>query len=488
VATITIARSAARDVADPRDPLTELHLDFKPAVSEMIDAIAHGRCDELAVFGTRGEGKTWGALGSMIAHAVEHARRGAALPTRWIGFTDTFESHKNKTLESLLAPTWKGSWQLADQGHLATFTFLGVPFVRLTLFGVDSPRDANRVRTECHGVWCEEPAPAAELWGGIGQDAWEIALTSTRLPTHAPAALLTANYPDEDHWTWKRFVGEPRPGTAVIRIPVGERASVADRAKWAAAISDPVLRRRLLEGEPGLIILGDPVAVGYRAAQHVAAAPLPLLRGELWMGHDSGPNAHTHATLVAQTAQGQVRIFAALVSQYAGLKQHLEQVVLPWLEKRAPWALEPGGEDWLYHRYDPTMNTGEGGDIDHSPLSRLRESLGGHFMPGSVSWPARIGPVLTLFQSATNGLPALAIDPGPDTEPLRKALAGRWHYARMANGLVARDLPAKPNHPWEDVGDSFCYLVGGLAPRRVAAPVRPRPPRQYGRLLGQLGR
>ena len=47
---------------------------------------------------------------------------------------------------------------------------------------------------------------------------------------------------------------------------------------------------------------------------------------------------------------------------------------------------------------------------------------------------------------------------------LRKALNSRWHYTVTRAGTEIRDLPAKPDHPWEDAGDAFCYFVGGLAP------------------------
>ena len=69
-----------------------------------------------------------------------------------------------------------------------------------------------------------------------------------------------------------------------------------------------------------------------------------------------------------------------------------------------------------------------------------------------------------LNQGNGRGGMALQIDPGEDTQLLRKALNGRWHYAVTRAGTVIRDLPAKPDHPFEDCGDAFCYFIGGLAP------------------------
>ena len=84
------------------------------------------------------------------------------------------------------------------------------------------------------------------------------------------------------------------------------------------------------------------------------------------------------------------------------------------------------------------------------------------------------------------GGPALQICPSEDTAVLRKALGGRWHYAVTRNGTVIRDLPAKPNHPFEDAGDAVAYFASGIAPSRAAVEKKPPPraPLKYGRILG----
>jgi hypothetical protein len=212
--------------------------------------------------------------------------------------------------------------------------------------------------------------------------------------------------------------------------------------------------------------LGPLVAKGFSLDTHVAKAPLAIPRyTELWLGWDSAPNAHTHAVVIGQRAGGEVRVFACLVGENTGLKQLLEAVVVPWFGRMAPWALEPGGRERLHHRYDPAMDTEEGGDAEQNPVMRLRRSIGGTFRPGAVAWAARSGPMLALLnQGNGRGGMAVQIDPREDTAVLRKALSGRWHYAVTRGGVVIHDLPAKPNHPWEDAGDAFCYFVGGLAP------------------------
>ncbi len=44
-----------------------------------------------------------------------------------------------------------------------------------------------------------------------------------------------------------------------------------------------------------------------------------------------------------------------------------------------------------------------------------------------------------------------------------RALNGRWYYSKHAvTGQVVRDSPKKPNHPDEDLGDAYCYLMAML--------------------------
>jgi hypothetical protein len=402
----------------------------------------------------------------MVAHAQEHHRRGYALPVRWMGIADTFRAHVLKTVRSLQDPGWYGLWRLSDQDHQARFVVQDQALVALDLFGVEDPGAMDRVRMETTGVWAEEPAPSALMVtsSGLSESAWLLALTSQRVPSYHHPAIMTLNYPDEDHWTWQRFVGQPHPGTATVRVPPGERASAAQRAEWAQALqARPDLVRRLLDGEPGIVQLGVSVATGFRRALHVSPTRLTLTPGEpVWMAHDGGL---TPATVIGQYLNGRMRIVASLTSEHAGMRQHVESCVIPWLARAAPWLLERGGRELLYARYDPSLETGDLGDIDSSPLRVLRSQLPGHYVAGPVSWAGRRDPMLAAFNVARAGEPALQLDP-VDALPLIRALDGRWYYPQATDGRARRELPAKPNHPWEDLGDAFAYLLAGMAPTR----------------------
>jgi len=460
----------AFDTLTVGDPLTNpytLLLEHGPVAFAFAQALATGSARELACFGPRGDRKTSAAFVAMLWHAVLHARAGFLLPVSWMSVRDSHASHRLTTVRTLQHPWWGGVWRIEKDEHVAVARLNGRDLVHVDLIGVEDRGATDRLRMETVGLHFDEVAPVSVMLqsSGISEEAWGIALTSQRLPSHCHPAAITTNLPDEDHWSWQRFVAHPRPGTACFRIPPGESASAEQREEWARALEGrPDLLARLLAGEPGAVLLGPQVATGYRAEAHVAPAPLEIdAHAPLWMGWDAG---YTPTTVVGQRVNWQLRVYAGLVTEKAGTRQHVEQTVLPWLSQRAPWTLRRGGDMHLFHRYDPSMDTGEQDDIDASPLRRIRESLGGDFEPGAVSWPGRRDPMLAAFNMADAGRVGLQIDPGADTELLRKALAGRWYYRQSPTGEIVRDLPHKPNHPWEDLGDAFCYLIGGVAPVR----------------------
>src|SRR5262245_53190068 len=455
------------------DPTATLQLHFRPTVSRFILATVQGTAREIACFGTRGDGKTVGALGAMVAHAQRHHATGGQLPTKWLGAADTFQSHVSKTHDSLLDPLWKGCWSLREGGHLGVFRVAGQALLELRLVGVEDQAGMDRLRTQCHGLWFEEPAPSSVLVqsSGLSESAWGLALTSLRLPSYRNPAMMTLNYPDEEHWTWQRFAGPERlEGTEYFRIPPGELASPEMRARWAAALANrPDMLRRLIEGRPGTIMLGEQVAAGFNEDVHVAPARLvPDRYAPLWIGVDGG-ESHTWCSVIGQRVKGRVHVLAALLSDPSGARQHIRETVLPWLGEHAPWALE-GQEVRLNVRYDPACDTEDPGDLDSNPLRTMRALLRGAYRPGPVTWPGRLNPLLALFNAMASGAPVLQVDPA--CRGLIKALSGGWHYATKVAGGLRSDKPAKPNHPHEDFGDSFAYLIAGMAP--LAEPIDPR--------------
>ena len=467
-----------------------LRLEPTPTVSQAIAAVKDATHPEVVVWGPRGEGKTWGALIAMVAHAMEHQRRGHPLPVKWLGPTGTFEAHKSKTHDTLRAPGWGGCWRLSDQGHRAQFVLNRVTLVDLRLFGAGDQDGLDRLRAEAHCAWFEEPAPAAEVGArGMTEQHWGMGRTSLRLePTHGHVALCTSNYPDEMHWTWRRWMGVPRADALVIRIPPRERTTAGQAAEWATAIKDPVMRRRLLEGQPGTLMPGRPVAEGFNDLVHVATVPLmPTPGGQLYLGQDGGLMP---ATVIGQRRGRRIEILTALASEHAGLWQHVRYTVIPWLGEHAPWVLNR--RDLIRVCYDPTIDTGSQADITTNGLRVMQGLLPGQYRAGqNVPWAWRRDPLLVALASLVDGQLLVTVDPGASL--VIRAWRGLWHYAVNYDGQVRRERPKKPDPPWADVGDASAYLLADMAPLAPQTPDRPRPPRAYPRdargrlkLLGQV--
>ena len=62
----------------------ELNLDLEPVAGAFATAVASGAAREIACFGTRGDGKTFAALVTMIMHAVNHKAAGYPPCHGWV--------------------------------------------------------------------------------------------------------------------------------------------------------------------------------------------------------------------------------------------------------------------------------------------------------------------------------------------------------------------------------------------------------------------
>lgn len=447
-----------------------LDLRYRPTASAFIlRAVTAGDVDQVALFGPRGTGKTQAAAGVMIAHAQKHAAAGGRLPTKWLGAADTFESHRRKTHESLLDPMWRGAWELSDGGHVAVFRLRGGPaLVKLHLFGIEDSAALDRVRAQSHGLWFEEPAPAGVLSLGLTERAWAIGVSSCRLPTYHNPKILTLNYPHVEHWTWRGFVADPLPGTAAFRAPRDETyATAGQQAEWARALAGQKdLLRRLIEGRPGIPILGELVVAGFNEDEHVRS--VRPARGEpVYIGTDGG-ESHTWCSVVLQRVGPHVDVLGALVSSPSGARQHYASTLVPWLGEHTPWVLDDPRLALVI--YDPACDTEDPGDVDSNPLATMQTLLPARYLPGPVSWAGRLNPLFALLDDGDGlGGRRLRIDPYGG-KGLIEALAGGWYLSVGQDGRIRKDTPAKPNHPHEDYGDALCYAVAGAAPQ---APERP---------------
>ena len=207
--------------------------------------------------------------------------------------TGTMMEHRARLCSTLREAFLRGLFQPSNDEHTWTATLGGVAYLVLELFGIEDQGGLDRARIPAHGAWLEEAAAAGTeaSSSGLSVDALMIVATSLRLPSYAHPILVTSNLGTESHWTWARYAVARHPGTQLVRIPKGERASAADRAAWREALEGrPDLIRRLIDGEPALIVEGQGVLEGvFNPEVHVARARSTYNAGQrLILGHDGG--------------------------------------------------------------------------------------------------------------------------------------------------------------------------------------------------------
>lgn len=441
-----------------------LPIRYAPKASAFIVEAVAGSSREVLADGPRGSGKTQATPAALAMLAELHARAGYPLPIRVLWLHDSLTNAAVKTGASLEQPLWGGLWGLRDDKKEAVLTVAGVEMVLGLFVGCSDAVSSDRLRSESHVQAAEELVPSLAEFGGIEERKYDLGRSSLRLPTRRHVAIATTNPGDEECWPFKRFVqGGGRPGTRRCQIPADDRLSVDEVAQLRATFRDsPDLEKRLALGEWVALIVGEAVAVGFRSELHVAPHPLiPLPHVPLVMGHDGGL---TPVTIIGQEVQGEVRVLVSLASERAGTRQHLENLVLPWLAVHAPWAMK--NHSLLISHYDSAMDTPDQSNVESSPVSVLREVLGGATYPGAVSWPGRRDPLLSLLArlNPVTGRAKLQLD-AEGCRLLISALNSRWHYATV-NGKVSRDLPVK-DHPASDLGDALCYFIGGVAPEPI---------------------
>lgn len=406
---------------------------------------------ENALFAPRGEGKTEAGIIAMCDHALRQPE--SARPIVWCLIRDTWANIERTTLRdfkrSQVAPGLefrKGGREIILPG-----------FWHCYLFGVDSLGDLERLRATWGGVWIEEPAPAAveDIGGGVAEEALEIALTGLRGAGGQPRAQITANYPDEDHWTWKRYKLNPADTVACFEIPRGEnrhldRIAPGYREMMATALRNrPDLARRLVQGLPGFVAQGEAVTPEWMEKDHMAPHRLEVLRGiQLKMAWDFGL---TPAAIFSQVSPlGQLRIYDVIVGLNVGIRQLIEGPVMPLLygKYRGLDIAHYGGEEGLIR---------EQSDSEQTAVATLTQLIPGPYTPGPVAWPARRDALRSLHNMKLGAEgPAVLMDP-VGALPLIRACRGGWHYKKLPTGEVIRDVPVKDKH--SHPGDAYAALA-----------------------------
>jgi len=130
------------------------------------------------------------------------------------------------------------------------------------------------------------------------------------------------------------------------------------------------------------------------------------------------------ATVIGQTYNNEIRIFAAFVSEGQSPRRHLVEYVEPWLSANAPRS--PRLPILGAYAYEDTADLKE---IQSGVLLTVRELLGGSWMSISKSWELRRDAMLDSLTKAQafTFKPVIQFSP-TNTLPLSQALnSGRFH-------------------------------------------------------------
>jgi len=408
----------------------------------------------------RGEGKSSGSLMTIVTHAQKQD------PARWpLKFAALRDTRRNLGLTTAatikewfpegLASFWVGKDLEPEYAQIRLHPEQN-PVVEFFFFGCDNPRDYSKFQSfECDGVWMEEPAPAADISGGIPGDALAIAVTSMRKSAQ-PLVIIAENPPDGSDWTaqtWNLPGAEPtdwdlerqeaieriRAQSEVFIIPKGENYHLDIKTPgyrernrdMLLALGHADLVARLVEGKVGNVKIGEPVASNFRDEHLVDAVP-PVQRGERLI--TSWDPKHSPACILWRVRPGGFcDIIAAFQGVNMGVKQLIEKTIRPWLALYVP------DEVTFIHTGDPNTTNEDQSDSAMSAARVIIDLMGGEqWVPGPVSIEDRRLPMHDVLNRYHNGRPWVRID-RRHSKVLISALQGGWHYGRDPTGRVIKD-------------------------------------------------
>lgn len=209
-------------------------------------------------------------------------------------------------------------------------------------------------------------------------------------------------------------------------------------------------------GEYGSIFAGQPIYKRmYRDAYHCTQTPIPVLPGlPLYFGFDFGL---TPACVVGQvTPMGQVRILREWVCSRGGLRQHLDDTVLPALHAEE----FARNRTWLTWA-DPAGETPDQTNILEDCFTELRKS--GFLVQPALSnlLEPRLSSVRNILgETIGAGEPCFLMD-GRCTL-LRDGFLGGYHYRRLDRSGLEKYSEVPDKNVFSHPHDALQYVIMGI--------------------------
>lgn len=398
-----------------------------------------------------GEGKSTALCWSNYYH-VKH-NPGA----EWAFIRDTWENIQKTTLKTFFEwfpPGVFGEWNATKK----EFRWAeGIASGTTTFVGMDNPADASKLLSwVLGGIAIDEPAPAAGS-AGVDEMVFDLGLTRLRQPgmKWRPMKLATNN-PDEEHWTYKKFVLEgeeknfrlwqPSKPENLANLPQDYYEKMRKQLGHR-----PDLIRRFIDGEFGFQQEGAPVTPQWNDRIHLSMG-LSGVRGRpLYLGWDFG---HNPTCIIAQiTPMGYLNILYSFVGNGIGVEELIVNEVAPVLREK----FKGSG---LSHIGDPTGKTGDQSSTLRSAVKTIKQLLGGTWRDGPVRLEQRLEPTRQVLSRTINGTGLVQVD-RQNAVHVWHALRGGWHYHKARTGVLGMEpMKDQYSHP----GDAFSYLCAVLYP------------------------
>lgn len=405
-----------------------------------------------------GEGKSAGLAWAAFYHTRHNP--GA----EWALIRDTWENMQATTMKTFFEwfpPGVAGNFHATKK----VFTWAsGLAQGEVQFLGMDDPQDASKLMSRSlAGFGIDEPAPAIGS-GGVDELIFDIGMSRLRQSGMKwYGAKLAENNPDENHWTYRKFVS---PGTNgyVVWQPTNPENSVnlpptyyEDLRKlWGHR---PDLLRRFVEGEFGFQQMGKAVTPQWSDKLHLATGLIPI-RSDVHILWDFGHNPT--AIFTQKTPLGTWLILDALVGEGIGAEELIIDQVKPLVVDRYKRLK-------LHHIGDPAGNEREQTSTARTAVRYILQELGGSWRSGPVRTALRIDPLQAVLSRTVNGRGLVQVD-RERAKKVWQALRGGWHYHVARSGLISSE-PFKNDHshPGDAMGygSAILYPLGRINAARI---------------------
>lgn len=430
-----------------------------------------------------GEGKTFGCIGAIIAHAQR-----CGVPIRCAIIRDTLENIKLS-----IVPSIQEFFQIADpenptkhyrfRNEYKELTIFANPRIEVDLFGIDDPASLGKLQgsSAYSLIWLNEPAPIADKANaGLSEEVYRIAVIRAVRRSGTPGRLLVDMNPaDEEHWSHRCFIEEPDfdPEFPLIEkqvwhVPYGENIHLGEDSRQAAkkmyANDEPGYARYVL-GQFAPIYRGEKVTPQYKRERHMLldpwGRPIPIVptRGlESFAFFDSW---HNPACVLGQvTPTGRLVFIDTLRLQNSDIRTLTDTLVIPrlssprWKGMAFSWRI---GGDFSMNQPDQSNRNERAAKYVEETLRIFLRLPGLRFEPGPSKWEIIKGHINYALRNGDYRGDSLILVSG-DNLVLDKGLRGAWHYKTDNSGNVLRN--AKPvkdvhSHPCDGWANAVSVLL-----------------------------